>query len=285
VNKLQLNEIYEEKQETNILFLKDNVFPRGLVPLEELFDFNDVAKQPKIKPTRAGFEDYNIGTLQEPKIFKLSKSLPPVEKLKYIKLFKELIDAFALSYEDLKSYDTNIIQHKIPLKEDHKHFKQKLRRIKPMLMLLIEKEVKRMYDSKIIVPLRYSKSVSNLVETQKKTNEIKLCIDFRNLKKASLNDNYTLPKMDHILQKVVGSRRISLLDGFLGYNQILVQPGDQEKTMFTTACGTFMYAKMPFGLINSSTTFQREMDLTFSDEMGHFVVIYLDDITFFFLNR
>jgi len=85
-------------------------------------------------------------------------------------------------------------------------------------MPLVEKEIKKMYDSKIIVPIRYSKWVSNIVPTRKKSGEIRLCIEFRNLNKDSLKENYPLPKMDHILQMVVGSSRISLLDGFLGYN-------------------------------------------------------------------
>jgi hypothetical protein len=136
-----------------------------------------------------------------------------------------------------------------------------------------------MYDAKIIVPLRFSKWVSNLVPTRKKTREIRLCIDFRNLNKVSLKDNYPLPKMDHILQKVVGASRISLLDGFSGYNQVLVHPDDQEKTTFTTPWGTFMYVKMPFGLMNVGATFQREMDISFVDELGRFIVIYLDDVT------
>jgi hypothetical protein len=87
--------------------------------------------------------------------------------------------------------------------------------------------------------------------------------------------------MDHILQKVVGSSRISLLDGFSGYNQVLVHPDDQEKTTFTTPWGTFMYVKMPFGLMNAGATFQREMDIDFVEELGKFIVIYLDDITMF----
>ena len=66
-------------------------------------------------------------------------------------------------------------------------------------MPLIEKEVKKMHDAKIIVPLKYPKWVSNIVPTMKKTGEIQLCIDFRNLNKVSLKDNYHLPKMDHIL--------------------------------------------------------------------------------------
>jgi len=97
-------------------------------------------------------------------------------------------------------------------------------------MPLIEKEVKRMYDAQIIAPIKYSDWVSNLVTTRKKTREIRLCVDFKNLNKVSLKGNYPLPKMDHILQRAVGSSRISLLDGFSGYNQILVQPEDQAKT-------------------------------------------------------
>ena len=75
-------------------------------------------------------------------MIKLYKSLPPQEKEKYIDLLKEYQDVFSWSYEDLKAYDTNIIQHKIPIKYDKKPFKQKLRRINPILLTLIEKEVK-----------------------------------------------------------------------------------------------------------------------------------------------
>ena len=106
-----------------------------------------------------------------------------------------------------------------------------------------------MYEAGIIVPIRYSEWMSNLVSVRKKTREIRLCIDFRDLNKASLKENYPLPKMDHILQRVVGSTRISLLDGYSGYNQILIHPADQLKATFTTPWGTFMYVKMPFGLM------------------------------------
>lgn len=120
-----------------------------------------------------------------------------------------------------------------------------------------------------------------MVPVRKKNGEIRICIDFRNLNKVSLKDNYPVPKMDHISHKVVGSQRMSMMDGFSRYNQILVHPNDQEKTTFTTPWGTFMYSKMPFGLINAGATFQRAMDIAFSEERDRFVVIYLDDITIF----
>ena len=87
--------------------------------------------------------------------------------------------------------------------------------------------------------------------------------------------------MDHILQRVVGSSRISLLDGFSGYNQILVQPEGQAKTTFTNPWGTFTYLKIPFGLMNAGATFQRAMDIDFAKDIHDFLVVYQDDITIF----
>jgi hypothetical protein len=112
-----------------------------------------------------------------------------------------------------------------------------------------------MLDEKIIVPLRYSNWVANLVPVRKKSGEIRLCVDFKNINKCSLKENYPLHKMDHILQRVVGVHIISLLDGYFGYNHIAVCEDDKEKTTFTTPWGTFMYDKMPFRLMNTGVTF------------------------------
>ena len=60
--------------------------------------------------------------------------------------------------------------------------------------------------------------MANLVPVRKNNGDIRLCVDFRNLNRASLNDNYPLPKIQQILQKVVGAQRISMVDGFSGYN-------------------------------------------------------------------
>lgn len=87
--------------------------------------------------------------------------------------------------------------------------------------------------------------------------------------------------MDQLLQKVSGAHRISMLDGFFGYNHIMVSPEDREKTTFTTPWGTFMYFEIPFGLTNARATFQQAMDLDFVGKTNKFVVIYLDDLIVF----
>jgi hypothetical protein len=132
---------------------------------------------------------------------------------------------------------------------------QKLRYFNPMLLPTMEKEIKKLLDAKIIIPLRYSDWIANLVPIRNKNGEIRLCVDFINLNKCSREDNYPLPKMEHILQKVSWSSVMSFIDGFSRYNQIVVHLDDKEKTAFTTPWGTFMYENMPFRLMNDGASF------------------------------
>ena len=125
-----------------------------------------------------------------------------------------------------KTYDTNIIQYRIPLEKDTIPFKQKLRPISPLILPVIEKEIHKLLKAKIIIPLRYSKWIANLVVVRKKNWEIRLCVDFRNLNKCSKKENYPLPKMAHLLQKILGASVMSFLDGFSRYNQVVVHPDD-----------------------------------------------------------
>jgi hypothetical protein len=162
----------------DIVQLNNNIIPRGLVPLEKLFDENDVARNPNITASDEDIEDCNIETQENPRIIKLLKILSLDVKHDYIKLMKYFPDVFAWSYDDLKFYDTKVIQHVIPLKEYQNPFKQNLRWINPLLLPLIEKEVKKLFEAKIIVSLRFLKWVANLMPIRKKSGEIRLCMDF-----------------------------------------------------------------------------------------------------------
>ena len=93
----------------------------------------------------------------------------------------------------------SIIHHTIPIKKDEMPFKKKLRIINPKLLHLIEKEIKKLFEAKIIVALRFSRWVAILVPLRKKNGEIMMCIELRNMNRVSLKDHYPLPNMDHIL--------------------------------------------------------------------------------------
>ena len=84
-----------DSEEVEVLQTKDKTIPRGLMALEYLFDFDDVAKKPTLEHVDSDVEECNIGTKDKPKMIKLAKSLPENMKKKYIDLFKEFIDVFA----------------------------------------------------------------------------------------------------------------------------------------------------------------------------------------------
>jgi hypothetical protein len=119
----------------------------------------------------------------------------------------------------------------------------------------------------------------------KKNGEIRLCVDFQNLNKVSDKDNYLVPPMEQILQQVSGSERLSLLDGFSRYNQVLMSPPDQLKTTFRTPWVTYAYRKMPFGLINAGAIFHRAMDISFRCLINLSIVVYLDYVTVYSKNK
>jgi hypothetical protein len=77
-----------------------------------------VARNPKIIANNEDVEYCNIGTEENPKIINFLKILSLEVKQDYIKIMKDFPDVFAWSYDDLKVYDSKVIHHIIPLKED-----------------------------------------------------------------------------------------------------------------------------------------------------------------------
>ena len=68
------------------------------------------------------------------------------------------------------------------------------------------------------------------------------------------------------------------MDAFSGYNQIMMNPHDLEKTAFITDRGTYCYKVMPFGLKNAGATYQRLVNRMFSEQLGKTMEVYIDDM-------
>ena len=106
-----------------------------------------------------------------------------------------------------------------------------------------------------------------------------MCVDYRELNKATLKDHFPLPFIDQVLDTLGGKKYFSFLDGFNRYNQIRIALEDQEKTIFTCPWGTYAYKVLQFGLCNAPATFQRAVLDIFSDLLHDCVEVYMDDFT------
>ena len=113
----------------------------------------------------------------------------------------------------------------------------------------------------------------------KKNGKLRICVDFRKLNEQTIKDPFPLPFTDTMLDQIAGFEMYSFADGYSGYNQISLAPGDREKTSFITEWGAFMYLVMPFGLCNAPATFQRAMMAIFSEYLQKFMAIFVDDFT------
>jgi hypothetical protein len=180
-----------------------NSIPTSVVRLEKFYDLQDKFKKSvncKTYSSSLSYEKVNLGTIDNPQCINLGVGCSEQEKVAFIKLFKEFKDVFAWTYDNLKTFDPNIIQHVIPMKHQSLPFQEKLRKIHPKLELTIKIELNKFLNAKIIFPVRHTQWVSNLVPVRKKSREICLCVDFRNLNRASDKDNYPVPPMEQILQ-------------------------------------------------------------------------------------
>jgi hypothetical protein len=237
------------------------VVPKYFIQYESLFTKDDHANNlveevsiRKVKETRK----LNIGTNSSSKYVNLGVDRTTEEFDQYVALFKEYIDVFAWTYDDFKSYDKTIFQHIIPLREESNLVKQKIRMMNPKLKPLVKIELEKLNKVILIYPIRHFGCLSNLLIVRKKTGEIWMCVDFINLNKESINDNFHLPNMEFLLHQVTISACISMLDGFYGYNQVLVAKEYMENTTFIIPWETYAYIRFPFGLKNVGATFQED---------------------------
>ncbi|KAJ9504779.1 hypothetical protein QJQ45_007390 [Haematococcus lacustris] len=105
-----------------------------------------------------------------------------------------------------------------------------------------------------------------------------LAKDYRQLNKITLRDQYPLPHIDDLFDKLSGCKVFSSLDLQAGYHQIRITPEDVPKTAFRTPEGHFQFKVLCFGLTNAPATFQRVMNDAFATVLGKCALVYLDDI-------
>ena len=174
--------------------------------------------------------------------------------------------------------DRDIAEHHIPTYPEAKPVKQKLRRLRPEWTEKIREEIAKQIQANFLEVVDYPQWLANIVPVPKKDGKVRMCVDFRDLNKACPKDDFPLPHIEVIVDSAASSAMYSFMDGFSGYNQIMMAVMDKIKTAFITEWGTYCYKVMPFGLKNAGATYQRAATALFHDMMHKEVEVYVDDM-------
>src|ERR1051325_10049897 len=230
-----------------------------------------------IQPHKEPLETINLGSEENRKEVSIGALLDNDVKSKLINLLKEYVDVFSWSYQDMLGLDTNIVEHHLPLKPECPPVKQRLRRIHLDMADKIKKEVQKQLDAGFLVTSEYPQWLANIVPVPKKDGKVRMCVDYRDLNKASAKDDFPLPHIDMLVDNTAKFNVFSFMDGFSSYNQIRMAPKDMEKTSFIMPWGIFFYKVMSFGLKNVGATYERAMTTLFHNMMHKEIEFYVDE--------
>jgi hypothetical protein len=165
-------------------------------------------------------------------------------------------------------------------KRGFRPYKQPSRNFNPKIVGKI-KEEDWLLQARFIHQCWCTEWVSNVVPVEKEnTRKIWICVNFRNLNRASPKDEYQMPVADMLINSASGNKVISFLNSNVGYHQIFMAKEDISKTAFQCPelVGLFEWVVMMFGLKNAGATYQQTMNLIFHDLLGVLLEVYINDV-------
>jgi hypothetical protein len=163
---------------------------------------------------------FNIGKKQTLKLANVGDYWDVATIDKITELLHEYQDLFPTKFTDMKGIKGPMEEMRIPLKPDARPVKQRPYMLKPKYKEKVKIELDRMLEAGIIEPVEESEWIIPMVVQDKKTGEIRICIDLRKLNDACLHDPFNTPFIDEVLDNVGGQEVYSFTDGFSGYHQI-----------------------------------------------------------------
>jgi deoxyuridine 5'-triphosphate nucleotidohydrolase len=216
--------------------------------------------------------------------YKIGDVCTKEQKTRIKDLCKKYEGVFAVDFKQIRATKTKYV-HDIDT-GDHPPIKMKPYRVPPAFREWQQQENKRLEEAGITQKSKSNWSAPCVLVAKKGSkpgeHTLRQCHDYINLNKITKTDTFPLPLIDDILDTLRPKAKwLTVLDMFSGFFQIGLTPSAIEKTAFVTAEGLWEYLRMPFGLKNAPSAFQRMMNMVFHDMIGKNVLIYIDDVTIY----
>ena len=141
---------------------------------------------------------------------------------------------FVWKHEDMTGISKNIITHKLGIDKNYRPIHQNRRKFAPERNLIIQEEVERLLKAGMIREVKYPRWLANVVVVQKKNDKWRVYVDYTNLNKACPKDPFPLPHIDSMVDATTCHEMLTFMDASSGFQQIQMEPFDQEDTAFMT---------------------------------------------------
>ena len=201
----------------------------------------------------------------------------PEQQTRLRALLQQYDDIFAYNSQQLGN--SPVVKHTIDT-GSHSPIRLRSYRTTPWNKEEIDKQVNEMLEAGIISP-----SVSPwsfpVVLVRKPDNSVRFCVDYRKLNSITRKDSHPLPRISEALDALGGAKLFSTLDLRSGFWQLQMADNAKEKTAFITHNGLFEFNRLPFGLCNSTATFQRAMTHVLRGLEWDLCLAYIDDLIIF----
>ena len=182
----------------------------------------------------------NLATTEDPNFVKIAKDLGEYEA-KVKDLLLQYKDVFAFTYKDMKGIPPHVCEHKIELQPEAKPVRQMCYRMNLNYAAKVKEEIDKYLEARIIYPVVKTEWLSPIVIVPKKNGKLRVYVDYWKLNAVINVDPFLLPFTESILEVVAGHEMHTLMDGYSGYNQIMIALEDQLKTSFITEYGAFAH--------------------------------------------
>ena len=153
-------------------------------------------------------------------------TLSPRLRTRLIQFFKENLDVFAWSHEDMPGISTEVIQHKLNVNPQKKLMQQRRRAFAPKRDQAVREEVTKLLMAGFIRKVYYPDWLANIILVKKANGKWRMCVDFTDLNKACPKDSFLLPRIDQLVDSTAGHKLLTFMDTFSGYNQIKMAEED-----------------------------------------------------------
>ncbi|GJV84456.1 reverse transcriptase domain-containing protein [Tanacetum coccineum] len=249
-----------------------------LVPLECAMVSGPERTLPANEPTMEERIKVAINLEYPKQTIMIGSTLTEEGRNKLCNLLQQNLDVFAWKPADMTGIPRHIAEHRLNVWKGCSSVRQKKRGQAADRNQAIQEEVGKLVEAGIMREVHYHDWLSNPVMVKKHDNSWRMCVDFKDLKKACPKDGYPLPEIDWKVESLCGFPFKCFLGAYKGYHQIQIAKEDEEKIAFITSQGIFCYTKIPFSLRNTRATYQRLVDKAFHKQIGRNLKVYVDDL-------